>query len=420
MRKTLLAVLCAFALGTSAFADGLINFLNNSSTLITLSSSGISLGLMPTNLGQFKFELFVAPTGTTDSFQFLPTGVQGTNRAVAGRFLGGNNLTVAGVQPGLNGSILVRGWSTSLGNDYSTAFSLWHSGAGGFLGESEIASPFLFGGDDGSGPIPPSPAFGPTSYQINNGFVLSTIPEPSFAAFTLFSGAALCFFKMRHGKELPEKKQRKNCLSKNPELNSTMKTILASLTLAALVTSSSAQGLINFVNSASTLVTLNSNGVVPTPPTLGMFKFELFTAPAGTLNPSAFVGSGIIGTNIGAAGRLNGGNALPIPGRALGGTCAILVRGWSTDLGNDWATAYANAMTRFVGWYGESSIAPNFLLGGDGGAGFVVISSAFTGSTGFQSGFSLYPVWVPEPSSLALTVFGFGFLRICRQPKKHR
>ena len=197
MRKTLLAVLCAFALGTSAFADGLINFLNNSSTLITLSSGGINLGLMPTNLGQFKFELFVAPTGTTDPFQFLPTGVQGTNRAVAGRFLGGINLTVAGVQPGLNGSILVRGWSTSLGGDYATAFSLWNSGAGGFWGESEIASPFLFGGDDGSGPIPPSPAFGGASYQIHNGFALSTIPEPSLAALTLAGGTALGIINRR-------------------------------------------------------------------------------------------------------------------------------------------------------------------------------------------------------------------------------
>lgn len=198
-----------------------------------------------------------------------------------------------------------------------------------------------------------------------------------------------------------------------------MKIILTSLTLAALVTSSSAQGLINFLNSASTLVTLNSNGVVATPAnSLGMFKYELFTAPAGTLNPSAFVSSGIIGTNTSSAGRLSGGANLPIPGRALGGTCAILVRGWSTDLGDDWATAFANAMTRYVGWFGESTIAPNFRLGGDGGAGFVVISPAFGGSTGIQSGFSLFPVFLPEPSSLAITALGFGFLRLLRQPKR--
>ncbi len=196
MKKLLLVAASAVAFITTARADGLIHFLNQSAKPITLSSNGIDLGLMPGVLGQYRFELFVAPTGTTDPFQFTPTGLQGTNITAAGRFIGGNNLVVPGVSPGLNGAILVRGWSTSLGNDYSTAFSLWSSGAGGFLGESEIATPFLYGGDSGNGVIPTSPAFGGV-YGIQQGFTLSTVPEPSSMALAGLGAASLLIFRRR-------------------------------------------------------------------------------------------------------------------------------------------------------------------------------------------------------------------------------
>ena len=81
-----------------------------------------------------------------------------------------------------------------------------------------------------------------------------------------------------------------------------MKKILITLSLAAIVSSSQAQGLINFFNSASTLVTLSSNAVNigSTPTTLGQFRYELFVAPQGTLTSGSFVSGGIIGTNQGA------------------------------------------------------------------------------------------------------------------------
>jgi hypothetical protein len=153
-----------------------------------------------------------------------------------------------------------------------------------------------------------------------------------------------------------------------------------------------AQGLINFLNSSQTLIALSTNGVNngPTPPTLGAFRFELFIAPAGTLNPASFTATGLIATNLASAGRLSGGNNLAVPGVALGGTAAILVRGWSANLGTNYAQAIAASLTTANGYIGESSIAPNFLFGGDGGAGNVPTSPAFGGSSGIQAGFDLH------------------------------
>ena len=198
-----------------------------------------------------------------------------------------------------------------------------------------------------------------------------------------------------------------------------MKKVLAALCLTALITSSQAQGLINFLNSATTLVTLNSNlvnlGSTPAA-SLGSFRYELFSAPAGTLTPASFVSSGIIGTNLSTAGRFNGGNGLAIPGRLLGGTAAILIRGWSTALGSTYSQAIANYGI-IPGFLGESAIAPNFLLGGDGGAGNVPTSPAFGGSSGIQSGFALVYAPVPEPTSMALAGIGAAAMVIFRRRK---
>ncbi len=199
-----------------------------------------------------------------------------------------------------------------------------------------------------------------------------------------------------------------------------MKKVLIAIGLAALVSSSQAQGLINFLNSSTSLVTLSSNGVSmgSTPTTLGGYRYELFSAPAGTATSSAFVASGLIATNTAQAGRFVAGNGLAIPGQPLGGTCAILVRGWSANLGNNYAQALAN-QAALGGFIGESSIALNFLLGGDGGAGNIPTSPAFGGSSGIQGGFVLNYGGgiVPEPSSMVLAGLGAASLLLFRRRK---
>jgi hypothetical protein len=205
-----------------------------------------------------------------------------------------------------------------------------------------------------------------------------------------------------------------------------MKKVLITLGLAALVSSSQAQGLLNFVNSAATVITLTSNGVnIGTAPAgNGSWRYELFVAPAGTAaDGSAFVGTGVIATNT-TAGRFVAGNGIAIPGTALGGTSAILVRGWSASLGATWAQANANRGI-IDGYFGSSAVAPNFLMGGDGGAGFIQPAPVFGGSngiipTGLNNGFTLTFVSagiIPEPSSMALAGLGAASLLLFRRRK---
>ncbi len=176
-----------------------------------------------------------------------------------------------------------------------------------------------------------------------------------------------------------------------------------------------AQGLINFMNSASTLITIYSNGLPVAIPggQPGTFRFELFIAPAGTLTAASFTATGLIATNLASAGRMHGGNNRAVPGVPLGGTAAILVRGWSTNLGTNYAEAIAASHTTANGYIGESSIAPNFLFGGDGGAGNFPSSPAFGGLSGIQSGFTLSPrclscmaMFVLVPSNAVVSLGG--------------
>lgn len=203
-----------------------------------------------------------------------------------------------------------------------------------------------------------------------------------------------------------------------------MKKILLTIGLAALVSSSQAQGLLNFVNSAATVINLRSNGVSlgTTPTTLGGFRYELFRAPAGTAVDNGFVASGLIATNTAVAGRFIAGNGLALPGTSLGGTAAILIRGWSANLGLNWAEAFSKYGI-VDGYFGQSAIASNFLLGGDGGAGNIPTSPVFGGTSGIvaagaNNGFTLDFVGViPEPSSMVLAGLGAASLLMFRRKK---
>ncbi len=182
--KANLILLC-LVLGLNANAQpgpGTINFFNNANTHITLFNTGLgNLGSIPPNAGEFRFELFIAPVGTSNPLQFTSTGIFGTNQASPGRFTGGGQVAVPGVFGGEHRAILVRGWSSWLGNDYETARSNWDPFFNGYLGESLIAPDFIFGGFDGTSPYPTSTAFG-GSWGIQSGFALVGVPEPTSAA----------------------------------------------------------------------------------------------------------------------------------------------------------------------------------------------------------------------------------------------
>jgi len=196
--KKILITLGFAALVSGASAQGLINFFNSPATLITLrDGGGVDQGSIPGVAGQYYFQLFVAPAGTlTDGAAFIAKGY-GTNQASAGRFSGGANVGVAGSPAGGTSAILVRGWSASYGLDYATALAAWNSGAPGYLGSSAIAPNFVFGGFDGTGTIPTSPAFG-GSAGIQSGFSLNAaVPEPSSIVLAGLGAASLLMFRRR-------------------------------------------------------------------------------------------------------------------------------------------------------------------------------------------------------------------------------
>ena len=164
MKKLALTTICVVALSTGAFAQGLVNFLNNATTLVTLSSNSTSLGSTPAVAGQYIYGLFVAPQGTSDLNAFQFTGVLGTNQASAGRFSGGAGRAVAGWPAGGTRAVLVRGWSASWGTDWNAVLANLGGNAidptsalalEGFYGYSVIA-PNLgpAGGFDGTGTLP--------------------------------------------------------------------------------------------------------------------------------------------------------------------------------------------------------------------------------------------------------------------------
>lgn len=198
MKKVLIAVGLA-ALVSSASAQGLVNFLNNATTLVTLrDGQGNSLGSTPAVAGQYYYQLFVAPAGTlTDGAAFLPS-IMATNQASAGRFSGGVNVAVAGAPAGSTRAIIVRGWSASYGADYNVALAAWNALTPGYIGSSIIAPGFIFGGFDGTGTIPTLPTFG-GSVGINSGFALVAppIPEPTSIALAGLGAASLLLFRRR-------------------------------------------------------------------------------------------------------------------------------------------------------------------------------------------------------------------------------
>lgn len=202
MIKTFSILTGILVLSANIYAQGLVNFFNNSSTLVTLLDENIvNLGPTPGTLGGFRYELFVAPAGTSNPNLFTTTGLIATNTATIGRFSGGANLAIPGHVPGATVSILIRGWTASFGTNYVSAspYFVVIGSPTGHVGQSSIALNYVLGGFDGSTTLPTLPAFG-GSQGIQTGFSLFSnqfIPEPATSALTMFGLVALAYFKRR-------------------------------------------------------------------------------------------------------------------------------------------------------------------------------------------------------------------------------
>jgi len=204
--KKLAAILCLSALTTGAFAQGLVSFINSSTTLST-SSSTVGGAQTSTGgaVGSWYYGLLIA---STPAGPFTFSGAYGTNIASAGRFFGGVSVPVTGWAAGATMSYEIAGWSSNLGATWKSGWlqanntpapanaAIWGGVAGNF-GLSSIAT--QVSGGAGTPASPATPLFGGAN-GIQNGFNLgpvTTVPEPSSLALAGLGAAALLIFRRR-------------------------------------------------------------------------------------------------------------------------------------------------------------------------------------------------------------------------------
>jgi hypothetical protein len=180
-----------------------------------------------------------------------------------------------------------------------------------------------------------------------------------------------------------------------------MKRKLMTLSLSLGATTILAQGIVDFYNTSTTLVSSGPAGqetVISGPP--GAYYFGLLIAPPGSSQLSQFTFSGLYATNIvpSIPGQVFGGYSVRVPNWVAGTSMSFLVAGWSASLGHDWSPQWTSGVFAGSGEFGLSSIGTG--TSGALGAPPLSPSPMFGGLSGIQTGWDLSPV--PEPSVLGL------------------
>jgi len=195
--KKLAAILCLAVLATGAFAQGLVKFSNNGSTLVSFGPQGAGAATTPGPT--FYYCLLTAPLGTTDPTAFTFAGIYATNTTstTGGRLQGGSNLgvTVAGWAAGTSRSFEVAGWSIDGGTAWNSAWLTAPSGMS-YFGLSGIGQGIAGGTDSNGGSIPALAVFG-AAPSITSGFTVTPVPEPGTMALAGLGAAALLIFRRR-------------------------------------------------------------------------------------------------------------------------------------------------------------------------------------------------------------------------------
>jgi len=199
MKKTLL-LLGLILLPAALFAQGTVNFANNSNSRLTTNSTatpppGQNANQVgnTTGAGQYTIGLYVAPQGTTDLNAFTLMGPTAPNQTgVQNSFFNGNpsgGFFVISNNTGTPIAFQVRAWQTSAGATYEIARSIATAYRGvTAIGEVTPAT--------GLG-VPPA-LFGTAPGQVG-GIVLTPggVPEPSSIALGLLGLGAIALFRRR-------------------------------------------------------------------------------------------------------------------------------------------------------------------------------------------------------------------------------
>src|SRR5579859_5700215 len=160
--KRIVSTLCLSMMAFGALAQGLINFENTPTTLISAVGVGNATTLSGPP-GAYLFGLLIAPA-PVGPFTF--SGLYATNivSSSGGRFSGGNGVAVSGWAPGATMFYEIFGWASSDGTIYNPAWinadGTGNPGRPDLFGISSIGSGVAGGGPQS---LPPLPLFGGAS-----------------------------------------------------------------------------------------------------------------------------------------------------------------------------------------------------------------------------------------------------------------
>jgi hypothetical protein len=161
--RILLLIYSMSALSFASFGQGIVNFANSPTTLVSFSGWDNSSGLLISGLGKWYFGLLISPVGAPGTFTFV--GVYATNSATApGRFVN-NGVSVPNWSAGTRAFYQVAAWHSSLGPTFNPA---WLVSQPGLVTTSAVGSGVAGGWDSHGTPFPPLPLFGGTG--ITSGF----------------------------------------------------------------------------------------------------------------------------------------------------------------------------------------------------------------------------------------------------------
>jgi hypothetical protein len=200
-----------------------------------------------------------------------------------------------------------------------------------------------------------------------------------------------------------------------------MKKIVVGVVLSLVLMEGRSQGLVNFFNIGSTLVSAGPSGGPSVGPSPGAYYFALLTAPAGSSSPLQFTFTGLYATNISVAGRFFGGTGVAVPGWQPGTSRSFMVAGWSSNFGHDWNQDWLAGDFPDQGVFGLSSVGTG-IAGGATSVGPIPPLNLFGGAVGIQVGWNLVPVGppIPEPTTTTLGILGIIAFMFRREKGKSR
>jgi len=214
-----------------------------------------------------------------------------------------------------------------------------------------------------------------------------------------------------------------------------MKKLLIVLTASVVATMAYGQGLLQIGNSSSLSVIRTNNGTTGVGNirgSSGSYIFGVFVGASGASADQlllAYYATNsplVAGTMVSQNNKLIQASAGLLPGSlpfttGVGDTIETQVRGWSSNLGTDWATVTNNVALNhttdgLTGWYGVSTLG-TYILAAASPPPPAIMKTAVTDPTGYTmiGGFDLTPI--PEPSTIALVGLGLTGLIFIRRRK---